>query len=111
MNVGSKTTNLRDADAESCKAAIAQGGLVLVDFWAQGCGPCRSLLPVLADLAAGRPDLTIVKLDVEQNGAMADELEVRSVPTLVLFKGGTCVDRRTGKVPFTELERMVARHS
>jgi len=111
MTVGAETANLRDADSESCEAAIEQGGLVLVDFWARWCGPCRSLEPVLAELASGRPDLTILKVDIERNGAMADKLAVRSVPMLLLFAGGTCVDRLTGKVSFVEIDRIVARHS
>lgn len=111
MTVAEDATNLRDADTESCKAAIERERLVLVDFWAQWCGPCRSLEPVLADLAGGRPELTILKVDIERGPAIADELAVRSVPTLLLFKGGTCVDRRFGKVSFMEIDRMVARHS
>ena len=76
------------AISKSCKATIEQGGLVLVDFWAQWCGPCRSLEPVLAELAVGRPDLTVLKVDIERNSVVADEFAVRSVPTLLLFAGG-----------------------
>jgi thioredoxin-like negative regulator of GroEL len=65
---------------------------------------------VLADLAGRRPELTVLEVDIEQNGAFADEFAVRSVPSLLLFKRGTCVDRRVGKVPFVELDRMVAKH-
>ena len=111
MTIDAQTPNLRDADSESSKSAIEQGGLVLVDFWAQWCGPCRSLEPVLAELAGGRPDLTILKVDIERNGAMADTFAVRSVPMLLLFAGGTCVDRLTGKVSFVAIDRMIARHS
>jgi thioredoxin len=111
MTVDAETANLREADSESCKAAIEQGGLVLLDFWAQWCAPCRSLEPVLAELAGGRPDLTILKVDIERNGAMADQFAVQSVPMLLLFAGGTCVSRLTGKVSFVEIDRIVARHS
>lgn len=104
-------TNLRDADTEAVRASIERGDFVLVDFWAEGCGPCRSLKPVLADLAGRQPALTILEVDIERNGALADEFAVQSVPTFLLFKGGTCVDRRIGKVPFVELDRMVAKHS
>jgi thioredoxin 1 len=111
MSAAAEVTNLRDADAQACRKAIAQGELVLVDFWAEWCGPCRSLKPVLADLAGRRPELTILKVDVERNGEFADEFAVQGVPALLLFKDGTCVDRRFGKVPFVEIDRMIGRHS
>ncbi len=111
MTVASGIANLRAADTEGVKATVGQGDLVLVDFWAEACGPCRSLKPVVADLAGRRPSLTVLEVDIEQNGALADEFGVRSVPTFLLFKDGACVDRRTGKMPFVELDRMIASHS
>ncbi len=110
MSPAADPTNLRDADAASCRASIDRGDLVLVDFWADWCGLCRSLKPVLADLAGRRPGLTVLNVDIEQNGAFADDFAVRGVPTLLLFKDGACVDRRTGKVSFVDVNRMVARH-
>ncbi len=77
----------------ACTVAI-----VLIDFWAQWCGPCRSLAPVVDELAARHPALTVVKVDVEANGNLADEFDVRSVPSLLLFKAGQCVGRQVGKV-------------
>jgi len=111
MTATTETPNLRDADTAACRDLIAQGGIVLLDFWAEWCGPCRSLKPVLADLAGRRPELTVLKVDIERNGPFADEFGIQSVPTLLLFKGGTCVDRRVGKVPFVHIDRMIAAHS
>ena len=102
--------NLREADAAVCRHTIEQGGIVLLDFWAQWCGPCRSLHPVLAEVASRWPELTVLKVDIERNGEFADEFGIQSVPSLLLFKGGACVDRRIGKVPFVLIDRMVAAH-
>jgi len=110
MTAVGEGTNLRDADATACRKTIEQGGMVLLDFWAEWCGPCRSLNPVLADLAGRWPELTVLKVDIERNAEFADEFGIQSVPTLLLFKGGTCVDRRIGKVPFVLIDRMVAEH-
>jgi thioredoxin 1 len=111
MTATSEASNLRHADAETCRDVIARGGMVLLDFWAEWCGPCRALKPVLADLAGRRPELTVLKVDIERNGALADEFGIQGVPALLLFKDGACVDRRMGKVPFVQIDRMIAAHS
>jgi thioredoxin 1 len=102
--------NLRDADAALARSAVAEGGLALLDFAASWCGPCRSLAPVIADLAGRHPALTVLKVDVERDDELADHYDVRSVPPFLLFKDGVCVERATGKLPFMLLDRMVRRH-
>ena len=102
--------NLRDADAAVVRAAVAGGGLVLLDFAASWCGPCRSLVPVIADLAGRHPALIVLKVDVDRNVELAEGYGVRSVPAFLLFRGGACVERATGKMPFVTLDRMVSRH-
>ena len=91
--------------ADTFDATIAQhAGLVVVDFWAEWCGPCKTIAPVLDELAheyAGR--VTIGKVNVDEHPGLAARFQVRSIPTLLLFKGGQVVDQVVGVVPKTKL--------
>jgi len=81
---------------------------VLVDFWGEGCAPCRMMSPTidaLADDYAGR--VTIGKLNVGENGDAAVRYGVRSIPMLLLFKGGQVVAQKVGAMSKTELQRFV----
>ena len=77
---------------------------VLVDFWAPWCGPCRVVAPVLEEIAGERPDLRIVKLNVDENQATAAKYEVLSIPTMILFKNGAVAKKIVGAYPKRKLE-------
>lgn len=79
---------------------------VLVDFWADWCGPCRMLAPVLEELA-GEADFKIVKVDVDAEPALATRFGIESIPTLLLFRNGQLVHRSVGLVSQTEILRMM----
>ncbi len=79
-------------------------GPVLVDFWAPWCGPCRVVAPVLEEIAGERPDLRIVKLNTDENPQVAARYQVLSIPTMILFKGGSPVKTVVGAYPKKKLE-------
>ena len=80
---------------------------VLVDFNATWCGPCRMLKPTLDELAAERPDVSVVGIDVDENMDLAEEYGVFSIPCVVLIKDGVEADRSVGLVPKEALLNML----
>jgi len=85
------------ADFETGVTEASRGRLVLVDFWAQWCGPCKALAPVLEEVAQSRSDtLKVVKVDVDSEPRLAQNHGVRALPTLVIFKDGRAVTQLVG---------------
>lgn len=86
-------------------------GLVLVDFWAQWCGPCKMIAPVLEELDSEMGDkVKIVKVDVDENQETAARFGVMSIPTLLLFKDGEVVDKLVGFQPKEVLAERISAH-
>jgi len=90
------------------EALVSTGGLAMVDFWAEWCGPCRAIAPVLEELAeASEGRVTLMKVNVDENHGLAVRYAIRSIPTIVFFRDGAVVDRVVGAVPREVLRDIV----
>lgn len=109
MSENGATVNVTDANfATEIEGAE---GLAIVDFWAEWCGPCRMVAPIVEELAseyAGK--IRVGKLDVDSNQRTATRFNVRSIPSILFFKDGKLVDTVVGAVPKPALERKIQEH-
>lgn len=107
--MGKDTVVVGDADFKT--AVLDSTEPVLVDFWATWCAPCRAIAPALEELATQyKGKVKIAKVDVDEAQEVAQKFGIRSIPTLLMFKGGKVVEQIVGAVPKAKLEESLRKH-
>ena len=108
---GTNSQSVHVTDSSFASEIEQANGLVLVDFWATWCGPCRMIAPILDQLAVEyRGKAKVAKLDVDSNIRTATRFNVRSIPAVLFFKNGKLVDQVIGAVPKPALESKFKQH-
>lgn len=101
------TIKVTDADFQE---TINNNNLVLIDFWAPWCGPCKAIAPVLEEISNEHSNVVIAKMNTDENPTISSQHGIMSIPTMMIFKNGQLVDRLVGALPKPAIVQKLEAH-
>ncbi len=96
-----------DLSTETFDETVSKDGIVLVDFWAEWCGPCKRFAPIYEALSEEKPEITFAKVDTEAHQELSDRFQITAIPTLMAFRDGVMVFNQAGALPGPALQQLV----
>jgi thioredoxin len=106
---GSGAKHTVELTRENFQQVVGGDGMVLVDFWASWCGPCRMFAPVYEKAAARNPDVVFAKVDTEAQPQLAASFQIRSIPTLMIVRDGVVLYAQPGALPEAALDELIGK--
>lgn len=98
-----------DLTQENFESAVLENDFVIIDFWAPWCGPCRAFAPTYDQISENHPDIIFAKVNTEVEQAIAGSFQIRSIPTLMVFREKVIVYSQPGSLPASGLEDLIAK--
>ncbi|UFU02039.1 thioredoxin [Ruania suaedae] len=96
-----------DVTTETFEQTVSTNDIVLVDFWAEWCGPCKQFAPIYDQVSAQHPDVTFAKVDTEAEQELAAQAGIQAIPTLMAFRDGILLFNQSGALPAKQLEQLI----
>lgn len=96
-----------DLTAETFPETVQQDGIVLIDWWAEWCGPCHSFAPIYEEASDNHPDITFAKIDTEAEADLSTQADIQSIPTIMVFRDGVLLFSQAGALPAAALEDVI----
>ncbi len=93
---------------QNFEATLEKGGILIIDFWAAWCGPCRAFAPTFEAAAGQHEDITFAKVNTDEQQALAQAFNIRGIPTLAVFRDGILLGQNSGALPADALEALIA---
>jgi len=101
--------SVQNATAENIEKLITENEIVILDFWAEWCGPCKSFSPIFEQAAEDYPDITFAKVNTEEEQQLAGHFQIRSIPTLIVFRDQIMLFNQGGALPRQGLDDLIGK--